>query len=237
MQVFISYDQKDTLLAHRLANDLKQYSVRVWIAPESIRPGETWVEAINHGLQESSHVAVILTPAALESEWVKMETNVAISLERKGKLKLLPLYVEACELPPLWAAYQVISFHNGYENGLSQLVENFSILDSERDSIPATKNLRSAIFTKFPRISKKVVAIIAEQIDADVANILPMKRLIEDLHMDALDLVEMTMALEEEFGIEAPPDESYDRKTETLKLRTVADWVDFIASRLGASAC
>nr|NIO69137.1 PQQ-binding-like beta-propeller repeat protein [Anaerolineae bacterium] len=120
-QVFISHATKDAQLAHRLADDLQRLGVRVWIAPESIRPGESWVSAIERGLGESSHVVVVLTPAALESKWVKKETDVAIAQERKGRIQVIPLDVEPCEVPLLLSSYQMVSFRRDYDAGLSQL--------------------------------------------------------------------------------------------------------------------
>jgi sulfatase modifying factor 1 len=70
-QVFISYATEDTQFAHRLADDLQRLGIQVWIAPDSIKPGESWVDAIERGLEESSHMVIVLTPAALESEWVR----------------------------------------------------------------------------------------------------------------------------------------------------------------------
>ena len=53
-QVFISHTVKDADFAQRLAGDLKQLGLRVWIAPESIRPGKEWVDAIQRGLESSA---------------------------------------------------------------------------------------------------------------------------------------------------------------------------------------
>jgi hypothetical protein len=81
-QVFISHaTERDGDLAHLLAVDLKGLGVQVWIAPDSIRPGGGWVDAVERGLRESSHMAVVLTPAAVESSWVKKETSIAIAQE------------------------------------------------------------------------------------------------------------------------------------------------------------
>jgi formylglycine-generating enzyme required for sulfatase activity len=122
-QVFISYATKDAKFAHRLANDLQRLGVQVWIAPESIRPGEGWVSAIERGLEESSHMVTVLTPAALESEWVRKETDVAIAQERKGRIQVIPLNVELCEVPLLLSSYQMVSFRRDYNAGLSQLAD------------------------------------------------------------------------------------------------------------------
>ena len=122
-QVFISYATEDERSAHRPADDLQRLGVRVWIAPESIRPGESWVSAIERGLRESSHVVVLLTPAALASKWVKKETDVAIAQERKGRIQVIPLDLERCKVPLLLSSYQMVSFRRGYDAGLKQLAD------------------------------------------------------------------------------------------------------------------
>ncbi len=122
-QVFISHATKDAKFAHRLADDLRRPGVRVWIAPESIRPGESWVSAIERGLRESSHAVVVLTPAALESEWVKKETDVTIAQERKGRIQVIPLDVKPCAVPLFLSSYHMVSFRRGYDAGLSQLAD------------------------------------------------------------------------------------------------------------------
>ena len=120
-QVFISYAKQDAQFAHRLADDLQRLGIQVWIAPESILGGEGWVSAIERGLEESSHMVVVLTPAALKSKWVKKETEVAIARERKGLIQIIPLDVEPCEMPLLLSSYQKVSFRCDYDVGLSQL--------------------------------------------------------------------------------------------------------------------
>ena len=46
-QIFISHATADAEIAHRLSSDLEAEGWAVWIAPDSIRPGEKWIEAIN----------------------------------------------------------------------------------------------------------------------------------------------------------------------------------------------
>ena len=140
-QVFISYDSEDTQFAHRLANDLQRLGVQVWIAPESIRPGESWVSAIERGLKESSHVVVVLTPAALESEWVKKETDVAIAQERKGRIQVIPLDVESCEVPLLLSSYQMVSFRRNYDAGLSKLANILCMPIPETSEVSETSEV------------------------------------------------------------------------------------------------
>jgi formylglycine-generating enzyme required for sulfatase activity len=135
-QVFISHATQDAEFAHRLAGDLQQLGVPIWIAPESIRPGESWVEAIERGLGESCAMLVVLTPAALESRWVKKETSVAIALEREGCMEVIPLDVQPCDVPLLLKSYQMVSFRQGYDAGFSQLAGILGLRVVEREKEP-----------------------------------------------------------------------------------------------------
>ena len=121
-QVFISHAHEDDAFAHRLAADLRSEGWAVWIAPDSIAPGETWVDAINRGLDASSFYLLVLTPAAAASPWVNTETNVAISLEHQRLMRFIPLDVSPSRPPPLWTAYQNVPFRDGYRPGLDHLL-------------------------------------------------------------------------------------------------------------------
>jgi len=118
-QVFISHAHEDAEFAHRLAADLRARGWRIWIVPDSIRPGEKWVAAINHGLEESGVFLVVLTPAAVASKWVTDETNVAKEMQQEGELRLIPLGVADCRVPPLWRVHQRISFTGAYPGAYS----------------------------------------------------------------------------------------------------------------------
>ena len=233
-QVFISYDSEDTQFAHRLASDLQQLGVRVWIAPESIRPGEDWVDAINRGLGESSHMLVVLTPAAVSSRWVRTETNVAIRLEREGRMQMIPLDVKPCDAPLLWTGYQMVPFRRDYETGLRQLT---AILELRVPPItPLARPAERAPETT-AAIWERFKALLAEQTSLHEASIRPQSHLAEDLGMDELDLVELVMAVEEEWGLEIPDSDVSTGDlldgSEGWKLRTVGDWVAYLTQRLG----
>jgi acyl carrier protein len=68
---------------------------------------------------------------------------------------------------------------------------------------------------------KKVIAIIAEQLAKPEDSITESSHLVDDLGADSLDLVEISMAIEEAFGLEIP-------ETEQEKFKTVGDAVAYI---------
>lgn len=72
-------------------------------------------------------------------------------------------------------------------------------------------------------IFKKVKAIIVDQLGVEESEVTPEAHFIDDLGADSLDIVELIMALEEEFGLEIPDEEAE-------KIATVNDAVEYIRS-------
>ncbi len=53
-------------------------------------------------------------------------------------------------------------------------------------------------------ILEKVKKIVKEQLDVEDAKVIPYASFTDDLGADSLDIVELVMALEEEFDVEIP---------------------------------
>lgn len=71
---------------------------------------------------------------------------------------------------------------------------------------------------------EKMKAIIAEQLNVDGIEITEKSTFKEDLGADSLDLFELVMALEEEFGVEIPSEE-------LEKLLTVGDVLNYLKDK------
>lgn len=54
----------------------------------------------------------------------------------------------------------------------------------------------------------RLKGIITEQLGVDEEDITPEARFVDDLNADSLDLVELIMSLEEEFGVEIPDEDA-----------------------------
>ncbi len=121
-RIFVSYANQDAAFARRLADDLHRNGFDVWMAPESIEPGEKWVDAIERGLETSGIFVLVITPHAANSKWVRDESNYAIAQQNEGKMRFFTLYVAEATLPPMWSVRQHIPFRGDYDEGLRQLL-------------------------------------------------------------------------------------------------------------------
>ncbi|HXV75440.1 MAG TPA: acyl carrier protein [Candidatus Polarisedimenticolaceae bacterium] len=72
-------------------------------------------------------------------------------------------------------------------------------------------------------VEEKVKHIIVEQLGVDEDEVKPEASFVDDLGADSLDVVELVMALEEEFGLEISDEDAE-------KLRTVKQAVDYIGA-------
>lgn len=75
--------------------------------------------------------------------------------------------------------------------------------------------------------AEKVKGIIVEQLGVEANEVTPEASFTDDLGADSLDIVELVMAFEEEFGIEIPDEEAE-------KISTVRDAVDYIDKHAGS---
>ena len=71
---------------------------------------------------------------------------------------------------------------------------------------------------------QKIKDIIVEQLRVNAEQVTPEAKFIEDLGADSLDIVELVMAFEEEFGVEVPD-------SDAEKLLSVGDVVKYIEDK------
>lgn len=72
-------------------------------------------------------------------------------------------------------------------------------------------------------IEEQVKNLIVEQLGVSLDEVVPAASFVDDLGADSLDLVELVMMLEEEFGGEIPDEDAE-------KIQTVQDAIDYITN-------
>ena len=76
-------------------------------------------------------------------------------------------------------------------------------------------------------LQERVAEIIVEQLGVSSGEVSPEASFIDDLGADSLDIVELIMAMEEEFDVEIPDDDAE-------KMQTIGDAINYLKSKLAA---
>ncbi|HBA53503.1 acyl carrier protein [Syntrophorhabdus aromaticivorans] len=74
-------------------------------------------------------------------------------------------------------------------------------------------------------VAEKVKEMIIKQLDSKESEVVPEARFIDDLGADSLDIVELIMALEDEYGLEIPDEDAE-------KIETVGDAIRYIEEHI-----
>jgi acyl carrier protein len=80
--------------------------------------------------------------------------------------------------------------------------------------------------TKMSETAERVKKIVVEHLGVEAEKVTEEASFIDDLGADSLDIVELVMAFEEEFGVEIPDDAAE-------KITTVKDAIDYIDQNQG----
>ena len=75
--------------------------------------------------------------------------------------------------------------------------------------------------------AERVQKIVVEHLGVEADKVTPEANFIDDLGADSLDIVELVMAFEEEFGVEIPDDDAAE------KIATVGDATKYIDEHKG----
>jgi hypothetical protein len=100
--VFISHVSADKPVARRLARELADSGIAVWLDEWRIKVGDSISKSIDDALSSCQFVVLLMSPESLRSPWVEREWRAAYWREiDSGRLHLIPVMISDCELPPL----------------------------------------------------------------------------------------------------------------------------------------
>lgn len=92
MKVFISYACEDKEIARKLSRSLEEAGFEVWLDENNILPGDNWAEKVSQALKESQAMVVLVSPAAMDSKWVRHEIEFALGAKEYSG-RLVPVFV------------------------------------------------------------------------------------------------------------------------------------------------
>ncbi|MEM9555617.1 MAG: toll/interleukin-1 receptor domain-containing protein [Acidobacteriota bacterium] len=138
--IFLSHTGADKPFVEKLARDLEKIGARAWFDRWEIKVGESITWKVNDGIQENEFLAVVLSPEALESEWVRAELGAAFYRQMKERrVVILPILLRDCEVPVLLADRKYADFRSDYDSGLRDLA---AVLGIKQTAVLSPDNWR-----------------------------------------------------------------------------------------------
>jgi hypothetical protein len=113
---FLSYSRADEKFGLRLAQDLRDQGVAIFVDQWDIRPSEHWDRAIERAVGCCRGLVVIISPRSVASDNVMDEVSFALD---NGK-SVLPVMIEKCVLPLRITRMHLIDATGGYDKALQQ---------------------------------------------------------------------------------------------------------------------
>lgn len=126
--LFLSHSSIDKPFVEKLAKDLVRVGINIWFDKWAINVGDSLTWRIEEGLRENDYLGIVLSPEALESEWVKCELSSAWCRQMSSKrIIVLPIMYRDCNLPLFLADRKYADFRKEYNNGFSDLCHALGI--------------------------------------------------------------------------------------------------------------
>jgi hypothetical protein len=122
--VFLSHSACDKERIFRLAEELRAAGLRVWLDEWVIQPGDDIYAAIENGLEYSRTLILCMSPAAIDSDWVKLERNTTIFRDPQNKeRRFIPLMLEDCIPPAVIRRLAHVDWRRENHEALEKLIQ------------------------------------------------------------------------------------------------------------------
>jgi hypothetical protein len=127
-EVFLSHAHDDREIAERLAAVLRRHNIPLFYAPVNIVEAQQWQDEILSALRRCDWFVVVLSPAAVDSMWVRRETAYALK-EQRFENKIAPLMYRPCDLKSLdWLRlFQIVDIQADLERGCRDLLRVWDV--------------------------------------------------------------------------------------------------------------
>ncbi len=166
--IFLSHTSIDNPFVEKLAKDLKRFGVNAWFDKWDIKVGDSITWKIEEGIRENEFFGIVLSPEAIDSEWVKNELSAAWVKQTNGrKVVILPILYRDCSIPSFLADRKYADFREDYQNGFEELAAVLGINKKEiisEDNWRRYAKIKSSNWKKFRKIEfEKLVTILVDR--------------------------------------------------------------------------
>jgi hypothetical protein len=129
--LFLCHASEDKPFVDRLSEALDHRGVRAWYDKRELYVGDSIVEGINRALGEAVLVVAVLSPHSVRKPWVMRELNSTLMRQLgEQRIRVLPVVIEKCDLPPLLADIKYADFTSSFETGLTELMKSVRLFEN-----------------------------------------------------------------------------------------------------------
>ena len=97
----------------------------VWLDEREIRVGESIVDAINDGIQNATHFAVVLSKNSVNKPWVRRELSSALMRQlAEQSISVLPVRIDDSPVPVLLSDIKYADCRTDVESGFEAIVNS-----------------------------------------------------------------------------------------------------------------
>jgi hypothetical protein len=130
----MSYSRRELGFVDDLVRKLEGEHYNVWLDYRALIPGSPWNVQIEKGLKEADTVLLVVSKAALASEYVALEWRHFL----ETKKRVILLIFEAVDLPKELEQYEWVDFRSNYQAGLDELFSQLKQPIQEEHPVPET---------------------------------------------------------------------------------------------------
>ena len=144
---FLSHSSKDKDFVRLLDRRLRAVGIRTFFDETDIPWGGNIPATIEHAIDSSRHLILVLSPDAVESEWVDLERCITTFRSPGAKKGLiLPLLRRDCEIPASIRVLRhlVVRSDREFQEAWPQIIEHLTGVPIEEDRPDATKRATSS---------------------------------------------------------------------------------------------
>jgi TIR domain len=132
---FISYSTQNQDFADRLYADLQSKGVRCWFARHDIQGGKKVHEQIDEAIRVYEKLLLILSPASMNSEWVKTEIAKARKREiNENRRMLFPISLVGFEAIRNWECFDADTGKDSAREIREYFIPDFSHWKADTDA-------------------------------------------------------------------------------------------------------
>jgi len=128
-EVFLSHSHRDLAFVAKLVEVLRRHGIPIWYSERDILGAQQWHDEIGQALQRCDWFVLVLSPAAVESKWVKHELLYALN-DPRYEDHFVPLIYQPCDVRRLsWTlpSFQAINFTGGFAESCRLLLRIWGI--------------------------------------------------------------------------------------------------------------